>query len=93
MKDPATKLQIIGIAQGDASVFGVQDLGGSAREWCGNLSADQPELLPIRGGSWGSYDTTFFRAASRVAILPNNNDSNVHNHDNDVNDNNKGNTI
>ena len=39
----------------DVSIYGVRDLGGSAREWCGDLGYNgDPERRPVRGSGWDS---------------------------------------
>jgi serine/threonine-protein kinase len=39
----------------DISVYGVRDVAGSARDWCGDDSYNgDPRRVPIRGGAWSS---------------------------------------
>ena len=60
----------VGAADGDASPYGVRDLAGSIREWCGDPSFDgDPETRPIRGGAW-STTTRACQAANRFGQLP-----------------------
>jgi eukaryotic-like serine/threonine-protein kinase len=40
----------------DVSVYGVRDLGGSSRDWIGDLDYDgDPERRSVRGGSWSTH--------------------------------------
>jgi serine/threonine-protein kinase len=63
----------------DRSIYGVHDLGGSARDWCADLAYNgDPERRPVRGGGWDSgaaqaratYRTGFhsWRVASDVGF-------------------------
>ena len=58
-------LSPVGSLPSDVTPFGVLDMAGSAREWCGNPPTDFPGLRGFRGG--GSYraTTTTFRCANR----------------------------
>ena len=54
----------------DRSVYGVFDMAGSMREWCGDLSFDgKQEQRVVRGGAW-SYDRRVCRAAARFGNQP-----------------------
>jgi serine/threonine-protein kinase len=60
----------VGAFPNDVSVYGVRDLGGSMRDWCGDLSFDgDTTLRPVRGGSW-NYDPRFCRSATRLGRAP-----------------------
>jgi serine/threonine-protein kinase len=60
----------VGAFPNDVSIYGVRDLGGSMRDWCGDLSFDgDTTLRPVRGGSW-NYDPRFCRAATRLGRAP-----------------------
>jgi len=62
--------EVVGAFPNDISVYGVRDLGGSMRDWCGDLSFDgDTTLRPVRGGSW-NYDPRFCRAATRLGRAP-----------------------
>lgn len=54
----------------DVSPYGVSDLGGGMREWCGDtsFSGDQARRA-VRGGSWFS-DGSICKAALRYGSLP-----------------------
>jgi formylglycine-generating enzyme required for sulfatase activity len=67
------------------NAWGLYDMHGNVREWCGNLYADDPyvnveelkigeptrdECRVLRGGSWG-YPPDDCRSARRWAFLPN----------------------
>ncbi len=46
---------IVGASPTDVSIYGVRDLAGSARDWCGDAAFDgDPTLRPVRGGGWTS---------------------------------------
>jgi serine/threonine-protein kinase len=49
----------------DESPYGVRDMAGSLREWCGNTWKDGTTLKHTRGGSCLSPDPIWFRTASR----------------------------
>jgi serine/threonine-protein kinase len=60
----------IGAFPTDVSVYGVRDLAGSMRDWCGDEEFDgDATLRPVRGGSW-NYDPRFCRAACRLGRPP-----------------------
>ena len=60
----------VGAFPTDRSVYGVRDLAGSVREWCGDLAFDgDATRRPVRGGTWGGGEE-FSRLASRSAYLP-----------------------
>jgi len=60
----------IGAFPTDVSIYGVRDLAGSMRDWCGDLEFDDDATLrPVRGGSW-NYDPRFCRAACRLGRPP-----------------------
>ena len=45
----------IGAFPTDVSVYGVRDLAGGVRDWCGDqVWGEDPLRRPIRGGSWSS---------------------------------------
>jgi len=45
----------IGAFPTDVSIYGLHDLGGSAREWCADREYNgDPERRPVRGGGWDS---------------------------------------
>ncbi len=62
----------IGAFPTDCSVYGVRDMAGSVREWCGDQEYDgNPERRPIRGGAWLMFgESPLRRAASRSGALP-----------------------
>ena len=54
----------------DVSVYGVRDLAGGIREWCGDPTFDGRETgRPVKGGSWGSEPRTC-RLATRMGLEP-----------------------
>ncbi len=54
----------------DRSPFGVRDLAGSAREWCGEADFDgDPTRRPIRGGAWSTTERAC-RAVNRFGLEP-----------------------
>jgi serine/threonine-protein kinase len=55
----------IGEFEKDESPYGVRDLGGSMREWCGDWEDEKKGYARVRGGSWGYTVITFFRSATR----------------------------
>ncbi len=60
----------VGAFPNDVSVYGVRDLGGSMRDWCGDHAFDgDTTLRPVRGGSW-NYDPRFCRSATRLGRAP-----------------------
>jgi serine/threonine protein kinase/formylglycine-generating enzyme required for sulfatase activity len=60
----------IGAFPADKSVYGVRDLAGSMRVWCGDEQFDgDGTLRAVRGGSW-NYDPRFCRAACRLGRPP-----------------------
>lgn len=64
------KPEAIGAFVTDVSVYGVRDLAGSMRDWCGDEAFDgDATLRPVRGGSW-NYDPRFCRAACRLGRPP-----------------------
>ena len=66
-----------GAFETDSSPFGVRDLAGSMREWCGDEThGGDATLRPVRGGSWDSR-ARYCRGASRVGYNPWNVISNV----------------
>jgi serine/threonine-protein kinase len=47
--------EAIGAFRTDISIYGVEGLGGSAREWCADTEYNgDPERRPVRGGGWDS---------------------------------------
>jgi serine/threonine-protein kinase len=47
--------EAIGAFTTDISIYGVEGLGGSAREWCADTEYNgDPERRPVRGGGWDS---------------------------------------
>lgn len=55
----------VGAFASDTSLFGVRDLAGGIREWCGDTSFDDnADLRPVRGGAWTSAER-LTRAANR----------------------------
>ena len=55
----------VGTFPTDLSPYGVQDLAGCMRDWCGDLEYDgDPDRHPVRGGSWFSPER-LCRAAYR----------------------------
>jgi serine/threonine-protein kinase len=60
----------VGVFEPDRSVFGVRDLAGGIREWCGDTSyGPDATRRPIRGGSWFAY-ARFCRSAHRNGHEP-----------------------
>ena len=56
----------------DCSPFGLRDLAGSMRDWCGDTAyAGDPDRRPVRGGSWYS-NARNCRAADRNGNGPSN---------------------
>jgi len=54
----------------DVSVYGVRDMAGTSREWCGDADFNgDGQRRPVRGGSWYSMPTVC-RCASRFANEP-----------------------
>ncbi len=60
----------VGGIETDTSPYGVRDLAGGMRDWCGdeNYSGD-PKRRPVRGGSWSS-NARSCRAAIRLGDVP-----------------------
>ncbi|MCP4871703.1 MAG: SUMF1/EgtB/PvdO family nonheme iron enzyme [Proteobacteria bacterium] len=59
-----------GSCASDCSVYGVRDLAGNFREWCGDPEFDgNPKRRPVRGGSWYTISRDC-RAASRSGSIP-----------------------
>ena len=44
--------EAVGSVAGDESPYGVRDLAGSVREWCGGWFSEAVGQRPVRGGSW-----------------------------------------
>jgi len=64
------KVQRVGSRPGDVSIYGVRDMAGGVREWCGDPSFEgDRSRRPLRGGSWAN-DATFCRLASRTGAQP-----------------------
>ncbi len=62
--------QPIGFVPTDVSVYGVRDLAGGMRDWCGDADFDGKESLrPVRGGSWDIYGRNA-RCANRSGYEP-----------------------
>jgi len=60
----------VGSFAADTSVYGVQDIAGGIREWCGDASFDgRTTERPVKGGSWGSEPRTC-RLATRLGLEP-----------------------
>jgi len=60
----------IGAFKTDVSAYGVRDLAGSMRDWCGDVEFDGDSTLrAVRGGSW-NYDPRFCRASCRLGRPP-----------------------
>jgi len=52
----------------DVSVYGVRDLAGGVREWCGDADYDgDAGRAPVRGGGWNSIERVV-RAANRYGF-------------------------
>jgi hypothetical protein len=60
----------VGEYDGDVSIYGVRDLAGGTRDWCGGdgYGADPPRR-PVRGGSWDSH-AVYCRISHRTAYIP-----------------------
>ncbi len=64
------KQEPVGVFDKDCSVYGLRDLAGGIREWCGDPSyGGDPTRRPLRGGSWFAYPR-FCRAAHRNGHEP-----------------------
>lgn len=62
--------EAVGAFPNDVSVYGVADLAGTIREWCGDEAFDGRDTeRPVKGGSWGSEPRTC-RAATRMGLEP-----------------------
>lgn len=60
----------VGRFRTDESVYGVRDLAGVTRDWCGDLHYRPGDLMrPIRGGSWDSA-AAYCRLTHRTGYLP-----------------------
>ncbi|MBW2528448.1 MAG: SUMF1/EgtB/PvdO family nonheme iron enzyme, partial [Deltaproteobacteria bacterium] len=60
----------VGEFKPDCSIYGVRDVAGSMRDWCGDDSFDDDATLrPVRGGSW-NYDPRFCRVGCRLGRPP-----------------------
>ncbi|MCO4774117.1 MAG: SUMF1/EgtB/PvdO family nonheme iron enzyme [Deltaproteobacteria bacterium] len=60
----------VGTFPTDRSVFGVRDVAGGVRDWCGDLDYDgNPDRRPVRGGSWDSAEA-YCRVTHRTAYIP-----------------------
>jgi len=55
----------------DVSVYGMRDIAGGVRDWCGDLSygVGADERRPVRGGSWDGHGA-YCRIAHRTGYLP-----------------------
>jgi len=60
--------QLVGAFEGDVSVYGVRDLAGGVRDWCGDTAYRSPERRPLRGGSWDSHEQ-YCRLTHRTGYL------------------------
>jgi len=62
----------IGAFPTDCSIYGVRDMAGSIREWCGDESYDgKSDRRPVRGGAWAMFgESPLRRAAARSGTLP-----------------------
>jgi serine/threonine-protein kinase len=55
----------VGAFPTDVSVYGIRDLAGGVRQWCGESAFDgDPQRRPVRGGAW-QYDARAARIAGR----------------------------
>ena len=62
--------EVVGAFATDVSPYGVRDVSGGVREWCGDESyLGDPDRRPIRGGSWITGDR-FARLADRYGDRP-----------------------
>ena len=62
--------EAVGAFSTDISPFGVRDLAGSLRDWCGDADyAGDPKRRPVRGGSWFTY-ARGCRSANRYGFDP-----------------------
>jgi serine/threonine-protein kinase len=62
--------EAVGAFAADTSPYGVKDLAGGMRDWCGDASyGGDPKRRPIRGGSWITIERNC-RAAHRNGIEP-----------------------
>ncbi len=60
----------VGSFSTDASPYGVRDLAGGMRDWCGDEDyGGDPQRRPVRGGSWFS-SARYCRTASRLGNAP-----------------------
>ncbi len=60
----------IGAFATDCSPYGVRDMAGNGRDWCGDQAFDDDtKRRPVRGGSWYSSEP-YCRVAYRYSDLP-----------------------
>ena len=55
----------------DESPYGVRDMGGSLREWCGDWMQEGSQQRLARGGVWAGLELVYFRCATRAGYVPN----------------------
>ncbi len=64
------RLEPIGAFPTDTSPYGVRDLAGSIREWCGDPTYDADDgRRPVRGGCWSGSER-LCRLANRFGFAP-----------------------
>ena len=51
-REDRVEREAVGAVSGDESPYGVRDLAGSVREWCGGWFSEAVGQRPVRGGSW-----------------------------------------
>ena len=59
-----------GAFQTDVSIYGVRDMAGGVRDWCGDDTfGGEAERRPVRGGSW-FMNARYCRTAYRNGVPP-----------------------
>jgi serine/threonine-protein kinase len=51
-REAGPALEKVGTITGDSSPYGVRDMAGLVREWCGGWFSEGVGQRPVRGGSW-----------------------------------------
>jgi formylglycine-generating enzyme required for sulfatase activity/tRNA A-37 threonylcarbamoyl transferase component Bud32 len=60
----------VGALAADSSPYGVRDMAGGMRDWCGDATyGGDPGRRPVRGGSWHSSARSC-RCANRIGLVP-----------------------
>ncbi len=62
--------EVVGAFPTDVSPYGLRDIAGGMRDWCGDADyGGDPKRRPVRGGSWLT-DARYCRCANRLGFVP-----------------------